>query len=405
MAIGIREGEGATSIHTISLGSFRDELRVGTNVLAIQLLNSGATSTGLLCNLEILASSTDDAPSASALLYSQPLTLNGSQTVRARVKTSSGWSPIQTEAYLLNGTPAGPANLAVSELNYRPSPGGSEARRGFDARIDFEYVEVMNISDRAVDLSGVAFTDGIDFKFDLGEIRYLAPGERVLVVSNQDAFGLRYAHLASGLRIAGEYNQNLSNDGENITLSAADGSAIRSFTYNDRDPWPELADGDGLSLVLRNPLSNPDHSDPLNWRSSAVFNGAPGGSDGSEFTGNPDADSDGNGIADFLEYALAPAGTAPTLPSTAIQSFDLDGDAGSGEFMTFSYTRNRLADDVRYTVQQSPNLSDWSPGTEETMELIERIENADGTDTISFRLKREVRDAEELYLRLAVDKD
>ena len=73
--------------------------------------------------------------------------------------------------------------------------------------------------------------------------------------------------------------------------------------------------------------------------------------------------------------------------------------------MTFSYTRNRLADDVRYTVQQSPNLSDWSPGTEETMELIERIENPDGTDTISFRLKREVRDAEELYLRLAVEKD
>ncbi|MCH2065499.1 MAG: CotH kinase family protein [Roseibacillus sp.] len=400
VATGIREGEGATSIHTISLSSFKDELRVGTNVLAIQSLNSGVTSTGLLCNLEILASSTDDAPSASALLYSQPLTLNGSQTVRARVKTSSGWSPIQTEAYLLNGTPAGPANLAVSELNYRPSPGDSEARRGFDERIDFEYVEVMNISDQAVDLSGVAFTDGIDFKFDLGEIRYLAPGERVVVVSNRDAFSLRYARLASGLRIAGEYNQNLSNDGENITLSAADGSAIRSFTYNDRDPWPELADGDGLSLVLRNPLSNPDHSDPLNWRSSAVVNGAPGGSDGSEFI-----DRDADGASDFLEYATAPSGTPPRLPSMTIRSFDLGGGGGSGEFMTFSYTRNRLADDVRYTVQQSPNLSDWSPGTEETMELIERIENPDGTDTISFRLKREVRDAEELYLRLAVEKD
>ena len=52
VATGIREGEGATSIHTISLSSFKDELRVGTNVLAIQSLNSGVTSTGLLCNLE-----------------------------------------------------------------------------------------------------------------------------------------------------------------------------------------------------------------------------------------------------------------------------------------------------------------------------------------------------------------
>ena len=39
------------------------------------------------------------------------------------------------------------------------------------------------------------------------------------------------------------------------------------------------------------------------------------------------------------------------------------------------------------------------------MELIERIENEDGTDTISFRLKEEVTEAKELFLRLAVEKD
>ena len=76
-----------------------------------------------------------------------------------------------------------------------------------------------------------------------------------------------------------------------------------------------------------------------------------------------------------------------------------------GDFMTFSYTRNRIADDVNYTVQQSPNLRDWSPGTTETMELIERIENEDGTDTIRFRLKEEVTEAKELFLRLAVEKN
>ena len=405
VATNTREGEVGTSIHTLSLTSFKSDLLIGTNVLAIQLLNTGITSTGLLCSPEIQASSSDDAPSSRARLYRQPVPLDSSQTVRARVKTSSGWSPLQTEAYLVNGAPAGPANLAVSELNYRPSPGISEASRGFDARVDFEYVEVMNISDVDVDLSGVAFTSGIEFKFDLGEVRYLAPGERVVVVSNRDAFSLRYSRLASAVRIAGEYSQNLSNDGETIILSAVDGSDIRNFTYNDKEPWSELADGDGLSLVLRNPLDNPDHSDPLNWRSSTIVDGAPGSSDGSEFTGDPDLDSDDNGINDFLQYTLAPDETTPTLPSMAIQTFNLGEEGDSGDFMTFSYTRNRIADDVNYTVQQSPNLRDWSPGTAETMELIERIENEDGTDTIRFRLKEEVTEAKELFLRLAVEKN
>ena len=73
--------------------------------------------------------------------------------------------------------------------------------------------------------------------------------------------------------------------------------------------------------------------------------------------------------------------------------------------MTFSYSRNRLADDVNYSVQQSSNLRDWSSVTAETMELLGRTENADGTDTISFRLRQRVKDAEELYLRLAVEKE
>ncbi|MAT46801.1 MAG: hypothetical protein CMO35_05140 [Verrucomicrobiaceae bacterium] len=405
VATNTREGTSGTSIHTISLSSFKDELLTGTNVLAIQLLNTGVTSSGMLCSPEILATTTDDAPSPSARLYSRPIPLDKSQTVRARVKTTSGWSPVQTETYLLDGIPAGPANLAISELNYRPSQAISESRRGFDARGDFEYIEVMNISEGDVDLAGVSFTNGIEFNFDLGEVRYLAPGERVVVVANRDAFAVRYARLASSIRIAGEYTQNLSNGGETITLSAADGATIRSFTYNDKEPWPELADGDGLSLVLRNPLGNPDHSDPLNWRSSTVLDGAPGGGDGSAFTGEPGADDDGNGIPNFLQYALAPATTQARLPRMEVRPFPLGGEAGSGDFMTFSYTRNRLADDVNYSVQQSFNLRDWSSVTAETMELLGRTENPDGTDTISFRLRQRVKDAEELYLRLAVDKD
>ena len=84
VATNTREGENGTSIHTISLSSFKDELLIGTNVLAIQLLNTGVTSNGMLCSPEILASTTDDAPSSSARLYSRPIPLDKSQTIRAR---------------------------------------------------------------------------------------------------------------------------------------------------------------------------------------------------------------------------------------------------------------------------------------------------------------------------------
>ncbi|NIP96264.1 MAG: hypothetical protein GWO24_23660, partial [Akkermansiaceae bacterium] len=82
------------------------------------------------------------------------------------------------------------------------------------------------------------------------------------------------------------------------------------------DPWPEGPDGDGMSLVLVDPMSNPDHNDPLKWRSSSAANGVPGGSDsGTVFTGDPNADDDGNGISNFLQYSLAPAEVTPTLPT------------------------------------------------------------------------------------------
>ncbi|NIP96265.1 MAG: lamin tail domain-containing protein, partial [Akkermansiaceae bacterium] len=102
----------------------------------------------------------------------------------------------------------------MSEINYRPGGATSgEANRGFDVRTDFEWIEVMNIGDVAIDLRGVQFTDGIQFKFDLGDVHYLTPGQRAVVVSNRDAFETRYSEDLSEILIAGEFTNNLSNDG------------------------------------------------------------------------------------------------------------------------------------------------------------------------------------------------
>ena len=70
--------------------------------------------------------------------------------------------------------------------------------------------------------------------------------------------------------VAGEFRNlsGLSNAGERLELLASNGAVIKDFTYDDLPPWPANADGNGPALVLINPSSNPDHTNPANWRSS-----------------------------------------------------------------------------------------------------------------------------------------
>ena len=87
--------------------------------------------------------------------------------------------------------------------------------------------------------------------------------------------------------IAGAYSGNLSNDGEQLILLANDNSIIRNFAHNDQAPWPDSSDGDGFSLTLIKPTSNPIHADPFNWRSSVDTHGSPTVSDAVNFTDDP----------------------------------------------------------------------------------------------------------------------
>lgn len=60
-------------------------------------------------------------------------------------------------------------------------------------------------------------------------------------------------------------------------------------------------------LIL--PESNPDHSDPTNWRRSAEIHGAPGGNGSENFADNAEEDLDGDGLSALLEYMLGTSDT------------------------------------------------------------------------------------------------
>ena len=202
-----------------------------------------------------------------------------SYRVRVRLKNSEGyWSHWSDPVQFI----AGPAtntdlldHLRISEIMYNPSdPTVTEISAGFTDNNSFEWVELVNnSSDTTLDLSGVAFTDGIEFTFAAGTS--LDPGQRVLVVRDADAFAHRHG---AELNVAGEFaSGGLNNNGERIRVEGPTAGEILDFSYSDGDLWPQAADGVGASLELVNAAGGADSLGKFyQWRSSASFGGSPG---------------------------------------------------------------------------------------------------------------------------------
>ena len=167
-------------------------------------------------------------------------------------------------------------SLRITELMFNPA-GVPE-----DELIDndvFEFIELKNLGEGALDLSNVAFTAGVTFAFGDSGITSLAPGEIVLIVEDQQAFELRYGQDVSD-RIAGEYTGRLANGGERITLEDSQFGTLMDFTYGDGRGWPLGTDRVGHSLVpLADALVQLSPSVlnyPGNWRRSTHLGGSPG---------------------------------------------------------------------------------------------------------------------------------
>jgi len=174
-----------------------------------------------------------------------------------------------------DGSPASPlTSLVITEVNYHPhdaTDAEREVNDDFDSD-DFEFIELENVGDATIDLTGVEFTDGITFDFTASDVTELAPGETVLVVANLDAFEARYG---TELNVAGEFGSGaLNNGGETIVLVDSAGSTIHEFSYDDADGWPTAADGDGYTLEVVDVLG--DYDDPANWIASDELGGTPG---------------------------------------------------------------------------------------------------------------------------------
>ncbi|UCG58191.1 MAG: lamin tail domain-containing protein [Phycisphaerales bacterium] len=157
--------------------------------------------------------------------------------------------------------------LKVSEVMYHPVevggiPSGDE---------NLEFIELYN--DRAVfeDLSGYAFTNGVNYVFGSGTIL----GAKQYLVVARDPAAVEAAYGISG--VYGPFSGRLNNDGERIELSNNAGQIIISFRYNDGRPWPASPDGTGHSLIRAKLGGDPDEAST--WSPSTYIGGSPGTAD------------------------------------------------------------------------------------------------------------------------------
>jgi len=161
--------------------------------------------------------------------------------------------------------------LRVTELMYHPPATLSDTF----ASQEYEYVELKNIGDIDIDLTGVHFSKGIAFDFTGSDVTTLAAGDRVLVVKNAAAFADRYG---VGLPIAGEYAGYLENGGERIRLADAQNEMVLDFDYD--NTWYPITDGLGFSLVIVDEgASFATWGEPESWRTSTTEGGSPGTED------------------------------------------------------------------------------------------------------------------------------
>jgi hypothetical protein len=198
--------------------------------------------------------------------------------VRCRMKNNiDHWSHWSAPVEFIAGEPLSKGvatDLRITELMYNPADPADGKNND-----DYEFIELKNLGDSSLDLTHVSFTDGITFDFEDATVTQIQPGQFILVVSDIGAFESRYGQALSPV-IAGEYSGRFANEGERVVLVDDWDGTIAEFEYDDGGNWPDLADGEGHSLVpVDSGLADQADgslNDAANWRASTNKGGSPG---------------------------------------------------------------------------------------------------------------------------------
>ncbi|HMJ89677.1 MAG TPA: lamin tail domain-containing protein, partial [Candidatus Acidoferrum sp.] len=168
-------------------------------------------------------------------------------------------------------TNAAPSNspIVINEIMYSPISGNG----------DDEFIELYNRSASAVNIGEWRFENGIDYTFPKNTI--IGPGSYLVVAKNATRLRANYPNLNT-VNCLGNFNGNLANSGERVSLAAPDYEfntnntvvttnvsfrfIVNEVPYKKAGKWGYWADGGGSSLELID--SRADNSQPANWADS-----------------------------------------------------------------------------------------------------------------------------------------
>ena len=183
----------------------------------------------------------------------------------------------------------------------------------------YEFIEIFNTSDSAVELGGWRITGGIDFTFAAdasiapGSYRVIAREPRLL--AGVESYGLSLP------AIFGPWERTLDNGGEKIALVSAAGRGVEAVAYDDEFPWPLAADALGAGSAWLDPgiLPLEDHRHmghslervSFDLSAAEVGNWAPSPLDGAT-PGRPNASARATPLPIVSELLALPEGAAST---------------------------------------------------------------------------------------------
>ncbi len=240
-------------------------------------------------------------PAAQTILSGGTLVIDSSKVLRARTRNGSTWSALEDVAFYVSQDYR---TLALTEINYNPPASGAVSGD------DFEFLELKNTGTSALDLGGLAFTEGIAFTFSPGTS--LQPGAFFVLARNAAGFLSRYGFSPHGVFASG----GLNNGGERLALAHVAGGTVWAVTYNDTAPWPAAADGSGFTAV---PRATTYHSDDgSHWRASAALHGSPGAND-------PAVDIPAVVINEALTHSTLPLRDNIELHNPTVTTVDIGG--------------------------------------------------------------------------------
>ena len=191
-----------------------------------------------------------------------------------------------------------PGSIVINEINYNSN----------DDHESGDWVELYNPGQMEIDISNWVMKDDDDqHSFIIPDGTFINGDEYIIISQDLDLF---YDNYPSDIPVIGPFDFGLGGGGDEVRIYDDVGALMDSVKYDDDEPWPIEADGEGPTLELINPTY--DNSLPEYWTSSQQY-----GSPASQNTNYLDSDDeDHSALPD--EHTLLPAYPNPFNGSVTI---------------------------------------------------------------------------------------